>query len=134
MGGGGQACFWVYMGGWFVSMIKQLATFQSTNIESKGGDTCYRSALNLLTHRFLNRAGSALLVTNFDKSCRADRRGSRAGLCGPAQLTTRHANNLWQQEGVDCSESKIDLPICTSMSTHCSVPLFHSIGLHKVAA
>ncbi len=71
--------------------IKQLATFRSTNIESKRGDTCSRSALNLLTHPFLNRVGSAPLITNFNKSCPGDRGGSQADRCGPVQLTTRHA-------------------------------------------
>lgn len=98
-----------------VSVIKQLAAFQSTNIESKRGDTCSRSALKQLTHPFLNRIGSAPLITNFDKSHPADSGGRRAGRCGPVQLTTRHANNLGQQEGVDCSESKIDLPVSATM-------------------
>lgn len=102
-------------------VIKQLPTFHSTNIESKRGDTCGRGALNLLTHPFLNRVGSAPLITNFDKSRPADRGGSPAGRYGPVQLTRRHANNLGQQEGVDCSESKIDLPICTTMFTPCSL-------------
>lgn len=101
--------------------IKQLATFRSTNIESERGDTCSRSALNLLTQPFLNSVGSAPLITNFNKGFPADRGGSRAGQCGPVQLTTRHANNLGQQEGVDCPESKIDLPICTTMFTPCSL-------------
>lgn len=67
-----------------------------------------QECLNLLTHPFLNRVGSAPLITNFNKSCFADRRGSQAGWCGLVQLTTRHTNNLEQQEGVDCPESKID--------------------------
>lgn len=57
-------------------VIKQLVTFHSANIESKRGDTCRRSALNLLTHPFINRVGSTLLITNFDKSRPADRGAS----------------------------------------------------------
>lgn len=103
-GGQGGNDGWVEEGGRAgggEGMIKQLPAFHSTNIESKRGDTCGRSTLNLLTHPFLNRAGSAPLITNFDKSCPADRGGSRAGRCGPVQLTRRHANNRGLQEGVD---------------------------------
>lgn len=77
--------------------------------------------MNLLTHPFINSVGSMPLITNFNKSCPADRGGSQAGQCGPVQLVTSHANNLGQQEGVDCPESKIDQPICTTMFTPCSL-------------
>ena len=98
-------------------MIKQLPVFRDINIESRRGDMCGSRVLNLLTRPFLNRIGSAPPITNFDKSCPADRGGRRAGQSGPLQLTQRHANNLGQQGGVDWSDGKIDLPIyCQSLS------------------
>lgn len=54
--------------------------------------------------------GSALPITYFNKSHYADIDG-RLAERRPSQLTRGHANNLGQQGGDDCSESKIDLPI-----------------------
>lgn len=61
---------------------------------------------------FLNRFRSVPPITNFNKSRHADRdRRLRLGH-RPPQLTGGHANNPGQQGGDECSESKIDLPVC----------------------
>lgn len=101
---------------WRSQMIKQLSAVRSEGgwlhkYSIERGDMCGRS-FKPVDEAFLNRIRSAPPITNFNKSRHADR-GRRLRLRrSPPQLTGGHANNPGQQGGDECSESKIDLPVC----------------------
>lgn len=91
-------------------MIKQLPFGAHVyKYSSEQADTCGQP-FKPVDEFFLNRMGSALPITYFNKSHYADMDG-RLAERRPPQLTRGHANNLGQQGGDDCSESKIDPPI-----------------------